>query len=158
MKNRMEINLARGIIVGPEDNDLLETYVWRTNPEGYPIRNITGRGPHSTRKIKTVYLHRTILHRMHGDSQLQCDHINRIKLDNRRPNLRYVTQGLNLRNRNIFKHNNTGFSGVSLLKNGKYNARFCLHQKQFYVGRFATAAEAGKAIESLKVSVGYYND
>ena len=48
------------------------------------------------------------------------DHINGNRLDNRKCNLRIVTQAENATNRNSSPRNNTGVIGIQLRSNGKY--------------------------------------
>jgi hypothetical protein len=56
--------------------------------------------------------------------ELEIDHINRIRNDNRPENLRLVTREQQLRNR-AFKKNKCGVTGVSLHKQtGLYRARY----------------------------------
>ena len=77
-----------------------------------------------TRVNKSPKLHRKLMNNPEG---LVVDHINRKSFDNRRENLRIVTQKQNLRNRSIGKNNKTGHTGVSK-SGGKYpcfSARIC---------------------------------
>lgn len=79
---------------------------------------------------------------VNGDlpENVEIDHINRIRNDNRVCNLRLATRAENLRNR-AFKENMCGFMGVSLhTQSGLYRAR---HNG---VTKYAKTAEAASKI------------
>jgi hypothetical protein len=86
----------------------------------------------------------------------QIDHINGNKTDNRIENLRDVTGTQNQWNiRDSNKNNRTGVRGVVYRAHeGVYEARYRLHGKRVYIGRFASidaAAEAYlKATEKIR--------
>ena len=58
-----------------------------------------------------IYLHRLIM--QVSDSNIQIDHINHNKLDNRKNNLRIASPSQNNMNHKLFKNNTSGTSGVS---------------------------------------------
>ena len=70
------------------------------------------------------------------------DHINRNKLDNRKENLRIVSQLINSRNCSLSKNNTSGLNGVSLMDSGKWRAYINLNYKQKHLGCFNTKEEA----------------
>lgn len=78
---------------------------------------------HKNGKIYHKLVHRlvceTFLERDEGKEI--CDHINRIRTDNRLSNLRWVNNSENSRNREIQKNNMTGVTGVSW---NKYTERW----------------------------------
>ena len=54
----------------------------------------------SVRWKRVAYkVHRVIMEKLHGPSDLEVDHINRNNMDNRPENLRYVTRSENNKNR-----------------------------------------------------------
>lgn len=65
--------------------------------------------------------HRLIWSLMMGaiDDNLQIDHINRNRSDNRITNLRNVTKTENMRNMKMMKTNKSGYNGVHWLRNQK---------------------------------------
>lgn len=83
------------------------------------------------------------LHRLITDAkdELEVDHINRDKLDNRRENLRLCTRLQNNRNRSKFKNNKTGYKGV-YKKRSKYQSTIRIEGKTYYLGTFNTIEEA----------------
>lgn len=80
------------LVVDDADADLLDRK-WRLHPEGYAC---IGRGREGD---PTLYIHRLITVRFHGEipSGPVIDHVNHNRLDNRRSNLRVVSNEENLR-------------------------------------------------------------
>lgn len=77
------------------------------------------------------------------DSKVQVDHINHDKLDNRKENLRVVTPQQNAYNKNVYKNNESGYTGVHLYKpTGKYMAYIKADGKRKHLGYYKTIAEA----------------
>lgn len=68
----------------------LKDHTWFVTAAGYAAARI---GP------TNIYMHRLVLPDPTGDAALSVDHINRIKTDNRRANLRLASQGLQNSNR-----------------------------------------------------------
>ena len=103
-KHNISDNKTKIIIVDLEDFD--------------KVKNISfyGREKEYVR-CKKRPLHRTVLNYT-GD--LMVDHINGNTLDNRKGNLRIVTQSINQRNLHNFRRNNTGIIGIQYRVNGSY--------------------------------------
>jgi hypothetical protein len=77
------------------------------------------------------------------------DHVNGVRDDNRRANLREATASENLCNRGATAGNITGFKGVSWDKrNRNYRARIMVRGKQIFLGRFTTPEAAHAAYQS----------
>jgi hypothetical protein len=74
---------------------------------------------------------------------LQIDHINRDKLDNRIENLRLVTPSDNLRNKDSSDRENLGVYWEP--SRNKYRAVYHDNGKKKHIGRFSTEEEAIKA-------------
>ncbi len=74
---------------------------------------------------------------------LQIDHINRVKSDNRIANLRLVNNSQNQQNIPIKKNNSTGVTGVSFHKKAnKYTAAIMVNRKTIFLGLFNTIEDA----------------
>jgi len=96
---------------------------------------------------KTVPLHRFLLN---PDKGILCDHINGDGLDNRRCNLRIVTNSQNGMNRaatQYFKNRPTSsrFKGVTLHKSGRWVASARRDKIYYHLGRFDNEIEAAGA-------------
>lgn len=88
MRARYVIAMRLGIRVSAEDMWLLYEYKWRLS-HGYPITSVKG--------CRHTYLHHAVMgYPLNG---LVIDHINRIRTDARRDNLRYATQSENIKNK-----------------------------------------------------------
>lgn len=100
---------------------------------------------------RKVYLRsRVIWTLLNGDipGDLDIDHINRDKADDRIENLRLVTRSQNLRNVSVRSHACSGYKGVSPYnRSGKYRARIWdLELKQdVLIGIYDSKEEAYKA-------------
>jgi len=78
---------------------------------------------------------------------MQTDHINGNKLDNREENLRCCTNSQNAMARTRKALPKTGFVGVSLHKEGKYQASITKEGKRKYLGLYETAEEAARVYD-----------
>ena len=83
---------------------------------------------------------------------MDVDHKNLNKLDNRRENLRIATRGQNNCNKTKYKNNTSGFKGVSFHKKAqKYRARISIDGKQKFLGYFVTAEAAHQAYKQAAI-------
>lgn len=90
-------------------------------------------------------MHRVIANA--GSGQV-IDHVNGIRLDNRRGNLRGCTQAENCRNTRRIR-NSTGIRGVIKdSRDNRYGASIRVNDKVYGLGRYATAEEAGRVYDS----------
>lgn len=121
-------------IVDAEDVNAIKDVCWSVNANGY----LAG-----FRNGKTVILHRVIMNCESGEI---VDHINGDKLDNRKQNLRIVTNQENCMNRKIVSNNTSGTTGVYWNKTAKkWQAQIVLKQKFIYLGCFDNKEDAIKA-------------
>jgi hypothetical protein len=96
--------------------------------------------------------HRLTYAYVHGKcpADMELDHRNGDKLDNRVENLRLVTRAQNCQNRNKFQSNTSGFKGVSFNKKaGKFRAY--IHGK--HLGLFPTAESAAEAYNAAAIAL-----
>lgn len=124
------------IIVDDSDYERLSKFKWCIN-NGYAVRNALIDG-----KQFTVLMHREI---MNTPSGYFTDHINGIKTDNRRCNLRVCTRSENQANRGAASNNKIGLKGVSKNSWGTFRARIAVNGKIIHLGCFSTTEEARQA-------------
>jgi hypothetical protein len=120
-------------MVSPEDAPLLNIR-FQLHPKGY-VHARQGR------------LHRLVLNAPVG---LIVDHINHDKMDNRRPNLRLVTDAQSVRNRKKLRRNSAAASPyIGVHRNGAgWIARIVVNGKRRSFGTYPTQIEAAKAYDA----------
>jgi len=93
-----------------------------------------------------VYLHDVILP---ARGELQADHRNMDKLDNRRSNLRRVTDSINKMNKGCYKNNRTGYKGVSWSSvRDKWRAQLIWEKTRYHLGLYDCPREAAAAYDA----------
>lgn len=141
-------------VVDKDDYPVVSKMCWCKDRHGYIVTNIKNDG-----SKKQVFIHRYILE-LHGERVDNCeiDHINGLKYDNRKANLRAVTHCQNMQNAKISKSNTSGRKGVSFSnKEGKWKAYITSNHKKIRLGTFKTYAEAVQAREvAEKIYHGLY--
>lgn len=152
MSDPVEIPLTQGKVALVDKRDLqrVSQFKWfydksHTAGDGYARTWLQRK-----HKRKSLRMHRFIL----GveDSRTQVDHINGNTLDNRRSNLRIVSNADNAKNRRISKANTTGYKGVSYYKaRGKYGAYIYSGGKNTFLGLYLTVEEAAAAYDRAAV-------
>lgn len=116
-------------IVDDADFEMLSAYTWRLlksrNKGGYAC---TGPG------VDTVLMHRLI---MQAPPDKQVDHINGNRLDNRRENLRLVTNSQNNMNQKKQDGTSSQYKGVSWDKSKqKWSSKIMLNGRTVNLGRY----------------------
>jgi hypothetical protein len=130
-----EIKLTKGLVALVDDVEYEELSKYKWSWGGHYAMRKDSNG-------KTVYLHRQILN---APKDMQVDHINRDRLDNRRQNLRIVTKQQNLLNVGLSKHNTSGFKGVSWCnKKQLWRVFISVGNKSKYLGSSNNKVEAAR--------------
>lgn len=128
-----------------EDFEKLSKFTWRVSHNGY-MQTVT---PKSAEKRIVYEMHSFLLGARDG---LKIDHINRNKKDNRKSNLRIVSNSMNGFNCNLASNNTSGKTGVSYnKKNSNYVAYIKVDYKQIYLGSFQSKEDAVKARKAAEL-------
>jgi len=151
------IPLSQGkfTVVDPEDYEkIVAMGRWHLN-EGYACRNIyLGAAGHGKAKYQRVWMHRVI---NETPDEFDTDHINGNKLDNRRCNLRTVTNTQNHLNVGPRATNTSGAKGVSWYKTGKkWRVQIRIDGKIKHVGYFDEIKDAEEAYR--KAAIEHYGE
>ena len=138
----IELTQGERALIDAADADLVSRFTWRFDGR-YAVTEIDGC---------KVYLHRLLRSPPPG---MMVDHLNRVKLDNRRANLIVCSRSWN--NRNKAKMTGTGsrFPGAYWFpERKKWQAKIRVDGKSKCLGYFDTEEEAGKAyqdaVEAIK--------
>lgn len=123
-------NVNQTYIIDAEDYPKVSQYKWQTLSTGY-----AGTRNPDTKKI--MLLHRFVMDAKPGQ---EVDHINQDIRDNRKENLRYAENGLNVANRRPY--NILQLKGVEQQKSGKYSAYVRRGGKQYHSNIYDTVEEA----------------
>lgn len=148
LRNRAGETVANAI-VDVADHEWLDQWRWCVLQCTYAVRRRPGRGG-------VILMHREILGLVHGDPR-EGDHINGVKLDNRRANLRIATHAENAQNR----HRGTGYGrgtsryrGVGWFKpKRKWRARVMVNQRSHHLGYYDSEVEAAAAAAAFRAEV-----
>ena len=128
-------------IVDDEDYERLNQFKWyavKSDSTFYAQR-------HAWRENKRIIIrmHREVINPPAG---FFCDHKNGNGVDNRRHNLRIVTNAQNQMNKGTYKTSTTGAKGV-IVDHGKYKASIKLNGRSRHLGMFKTVEEASAAYQ-----------
>ena len=104
------------VLIDIEDIDKINKIKWSANyDKTINSYYIVGWERNNYKNRKRIKLHRYL---MNCPDNMQVDHINRNTLDNRKKNLRIVTQQGNANNKGNYKSNTSGYKNIS--KQDKY--------------------------------------
>lgn len=118
--------------IDKEDYHKIKDSKWVENKAGYLV----------ARKNNKVYrLSRVLMGMSSGDKNV-VDHIDGNTLNNKKDNLRIVSQSQNCKNTSHSKKSKTKYPGISILPTGKYKARITVNRKRIHIGHFDNLEEA----------------
>lgn len=140
--------VAEGVLPGGVrfwiDADMIPTvqqYGFHLNHKGYPYV------PKFVTKTHNIYLHWLVLGYT-SRPDFHVDHINRIKTDCRRCNLRPVTNQQNTMNRKLCKRNRSGYTGAFWVKQkygGYYVGKICINNRRITLHKSQDVVECAQA-------------
>lgn len=137
------IQLSRGAWAQVDESDFhtLNTFKWQLNAHGYAYR------VHEENSVRKGHLmHHDIIGKPPPGKV--TDHIDRIRVNNRRSNLRLVPYYINSHNSKVSTRNKSGVKGVSWCRTTeRWRAYCCIKGKHVGLGNFATKEDAIAARE-----------
>ena len=142
---QIELTQGQYAIVDDDDFDEINQYNWCFN-QGYAVRNVKV----SKGKYNSQYMHRFVTN---CSDDMDVDHINHDKLDNRKSNLRVCSTSENMRNQQIRTVAKTSvYKGVTFNKQaGKWMAQIVLDGKRKYLGYFTNETDAAIAYNNAAI-------
>ena len=112
------------------------SHTWHLDNKGYVFACIDQN---------LVRMHRWL---MNGPDELDIDHKNGVRTDNRKSNLRLATGTENRRNKRVRKDSTTGVKGVGFDKRfNKYRSYIRIEGKLTHLGYYSTISEAANAYD-----------
>lgn len=129
-------------LVDDIDYERISMYRWFVNDQGYALTSLSG---------KNKRMHRMVLQ---TETNLDIDHINRDKLDNRRTNLRIVTRTQNNYNIGLRINNKSGHTGVSWFRPAGLWRAYIGSRPRIELGYYKHLKDAIKARKVAERSVG----
>jgi len=130
--------------VSEEDKDLLKLSINYSNSGYAMVRTSEVAGEWSQNQ---EYIHRIVVRRMlrvllPPSHLFVVDHINNDKLDNRRENLRLLTQSENTARTKTPKQNRYGYARIQIIYGGRFGVLFKINCQTNHFGSYDTAEEA----------------
>lgn len=146
-------NTKRHFYIDIEDYELVKDYAWYETKRGYLATTIDR---------KTIMLHRVVMGLMNTEEGT-VDHIYHTEdgknsfTNNRKYNLRIITQEENTRNHGIASNNTSGKTGVSWAKNeNAWKAYITYQGKRIHLGTYSNYNDA--VVVRLKAEEKYFKE
>jgi len=137
------------ILIDTDDYEIVKDYTWWIGAKGYAVTDVR-QGD----RYKRILMHRLI---MEPRANMEIDHINHNKIDNRRSNLRECTTKENVRYARTRSDNISGVTGVGFTKReNRWRARIFVDGKEKGLGYYKNKEDAIKA--RLKAEKKYFGE
>jgi hypothetical protein len=163
MAVQIEIKAHKGtfITLDEEDAEKIGKWGWVLRPDGYVSAHLPKSGSSNTTGKKVKLSHAVIWART-GEwppADMDVDHVNGVKLDNRMVNLRVVTTSVNCKNRNKNEGASSQLQGVFWNKKSQKwfaVASVRIGGKKTYINSSLTPDEviAGKCADVIRLLIG----
>jgi len=112
------------ILIDIEDVEKVKDMKWSLDSKGYPVTTIN--------RIEKIRMHRMLL-----NSDVEVDHENKNRRDNRKFNLRVASSSDNGANKSMQRNNTSGFTGVFWYKNtNKWQVNIQYYKEEFQLGYY----------------------
>lgn len=145
--------------VDDADYEYVSQFKWSLHKQSKSEHMYAKRWIRDGENIKWIFMHNDLQHIM--SNGMYVDHKNRNGLDNRRDNLRVVSQSLNILNSKPFKKKSDLPRGVTEVKSKGLVVGFktCLRYEGiwFYLGFFKNVTLAYLAYHKKAIELGIYN-
>ncbi len=129
-------------LIDDQDADRVLARTWRLTPRGYAMASID--------QTRNVLMHRLILDAPAG---MVVDHVNGDKLDNRRENLRLVTQAQNTQNVPARAKSTSRYRGVSWRSSkGRWVAQARVNNRVHHLGYFDDELKAARVAAEFRAA------
>jgi hypothetical protein len=141
---KIYLGLGHFTIVEPRDYYSLRRFKWFVHGNGSNLYAARSALTDDLRS-RIIYMHRQL---MSPPAGLVVDHRNCDSLDNRRANLRVVTQAVNMRNRRKRKNASSHYIGIWFdNKRNKWTAQIRYNGHKLWLGRFDSELDAARAYD-----------
>lgn len=130
-----------------EDYEKIKDYCWSVNDDGYMYSKIDD---------KYVLMHRFIINEK--DSEIEVDHFNRNRKDNRKSNLKSVTRQHNNWNKGLQINNTSGITGITWNKKSQKWIAYIMRKHLGSFNNFEDAVKARKQAEEKHFGEYSYNN
>lgn len=141
---RLHYPTSQCFVIDLQDLETVSRYHWHSFPcpdgQVYVSRRVM-----VNRHLTWIFLHRSLLG-LDASNPLKADHINGVGIDNRRHNLRKVTQAQNLQNKRPKRGSSSSYRGVYWNeKTHKWVAQVVVNYLGVFRKSFPTELEAAEA-------------
>lgn len=130
-----------------EDYDRIKNYCWSSNENGYI---------YTQEKDAYILMHRFLMNEK--DSEIEVDHFNRNRKDNRRGNLKSITRQHNNWNKGLQTNNESGVTGVRFNKEAQKWVAYIMRKHLGTFNSFDDAVKARKKAEQKYFGEYSYNN
>jgi hypothetical protein len=146
--NKIKLTKGYEALVDDDWYEYLSQWKWCSKVGHWGVYAVRRPWNKETKSYSWVYMHREVNQTPPG---MFTDHINGNGLDNRKDNLRTVTNQQNAFNTKNYSTNNTGHKGITWDKvNKKWRASIGVNYKTKRLGRFTKLEDAIKAREKAE--------